>query len=639
MFLHARRQFRQYTDDRGRSKAATTGLVSSDAFPILPPANLAPSVLRQALREDAARIMAGHWLAFTHLELPVDDPPSWQRDYLAGLDLATEEPARRLNHRDLPGGADIKLVWELSRWTQLVRLAQAAHVLEDPDPAIRCLTWLEHWLNRNPPWHGWNWTSPLEAGIRLIQITWMDALLTQSLKLTDARPRWQKLLSLLVPAHVRFVWRRRSFGSSANNHLLGELAGLIIATVRWPALARTGASLDALSSHWQREVLAQFAPDGGNREQALHYHLFSFEFCWQTRLALQAAQRPASGDVEERLARAAAFFHATQAAHEAWDYGDSDDAYVTPLFTREPSSVQEWRLWLGSSAEPAALDYWLGAPPRKPRIQHGLQEPFTAVGSWRIYSHSGIALSAINSWWLRWDLSPLGYLKPAAHGHLDALHLSIWRQDVPMVIDPGTGVYYTDTELRAWLASRGAHNGPCPIGPEYPRRAGPFLWSEHHAPPTWRSGPSTHALQAELRLPSALLRRTVQQVSHEDGWEVIDAIEPGASRRDPTARFNVLWQFAPGTQVQVLDNRRFQIRRRHALLEVRVSEGWSAVELNETQTESSVTVPAVRKAEALIGVVSPGFRRICRAPYLLLRADPGDKPCVFSTTFLASPDA
>jgi len=30
----------------------------------------------------------------------------------------------------------------------------------------------------NPPYRGWNWTSALESGMRLVQFTWIDALLT-----------------------------------------------------------------------------------------------------------------------------------------------------------------------------------------------------------------------------------------------------------------------------------------------------------------------------------------------------------------------------------------------------------------------------------------------------------------------------
>src|SRR5207249_10139177 len=94
-----------------------------------------------------------------------------------GKDLATSESAFKLNHRDLPGGADIKLIWELSRWYHLVRLAQAAYVLGDELAGKTCVRWLEDWVAHNPSYRGWNWTSALESGMRLIQFTWIDALL------------------------------------------------------------------------------------------------------------------------------------------------------------------------------------------------------------------------------------------------------------------------------------------------------------------------------------------------------------------------------------------------------------------------------------------------------------------------------
>src|SRR5215510_9478827 len=104
---------------------------------------------------------------------------------------------------------------------------------------------------------------------------------------------------------------------------------------------------------------------------------------------------------------------------------------------------------------------------------------------WFHFPDSGQCVARVGFWSLRWDLSPLGYLQTAAHGHLDALHLSIWVKGVAVVIDPGTGAYHADVRLRTWLASGAAHNGPCPCPDwqESPRRAGPFLWSGHHAPP------------------------------------------------------------------------------------------------------------------------------------------------------------
>jgi hypothetical protein len=631
---HLRRFSQQRLDTRRLPEGRTITLNATGAFPLVPSAEHAPAELRDALRADAERIMDGRWLAFGHLALQVDDPPRWQCDYLAGCDLTNQTPAWQLNHRRLPGGADIKLVWELSRWTQLTRMAMAAYVLKDPRPAQRCVAWIENWNRSNPAFRGWNWTSALEGGLRLMQLAWMDALLAPQLSAIQAKDNWQSLLQELLPSHARFVWRDRSFGSSANNHLLGELAGLIVALVRWPALVRWMVPIETLQAHWEREVLLQFAQDGGNREQALHYHLFSWELCWQTRLALQGAGRAITDEVEQRLVQAAHFFTRVHAGEDSWDYGDSDSAFVIPLFTRESRAVQEWHRWFAKSSSTAALDYWLGsAPALAPASEQSSNMDVAAdlPEGWDLFPHTGIAIYAEDPWRLRWDLSPLGYLKPAAHGHLDALHLSVWFRNVAILIDPGTGVYYVDAALRAWLASRAAHNTPCPPGPEHPRRLGSFLWSEHHPKPLWRiSKGKDHDFSAELPLASGRVKRTVQRVNQPDGWRIIDMFKPAL---DGDAAFSVHWQFAPGTECIRLTDRRFQLRREQACLECVLSEDWSMVQLVDSKPNNQTAGQGT-----FAGTVSPAFRQVDWAPYLRLQAVPGDKPCVFSTSFLACAD-
>src|SRR6185369_116565 len=522
-----------------------------------PEPEAAPPVLCEVLVRDVEHILAGHWKAFGHLELKVDDPPNWHCDYLVGKNLATTESAFRLNYRELPAGADIKLIWELSRWYELVRLAMAAYVLGDERAARKCVEWLEDWVKNNPPYRGWNWTSGLEVGMRLVQFTWIDSLLSGFGKSEVGSPsprpsppgegelvpapgeierpcfssaangklpllggegrgeggrgselseRLDRLRYEILPPHVWFAWRYRSFGSSANNHLLGELAGLILATARWPALAHWCASLEELQARWEHEVWVQFAEDGGNKEQALNYQLFSFELCWQARKALLEARKEISPFVDQRLDSAARFFWEVQARNEPWDYGDSDSAFAMPLFTREETALREWRDWVGRRHASGALEYWLGDTSDSPPPL-GFGRPIRAAerAGWWFFENSGIAVCESGFWWLRWDLSPLGYLTTAAHGHLDALHLSIWFKGVALVVDPGTGAYFADQKLRAWLASRAAHNGPCPIGEEFPKRLGPFLWSQPHAVPSLRN--SDEGLVGVLNIPGSQLRR------------------------------------------------------------------------------------------------------------------------------------
>ena len=629
MCAHAQKKWRQRTDRMTNSTLPALDLSHPAGFPVLRTPEEAPTELLNAVRSDVEEILAGRWRAFGHLNLRVDDPPHWHQDYLVHQDLATTASASKLNHRALPKGADVKLIWELSRWYQLLRLAQASYLLRDEAAGAKCLDWIEDWLRHNPPLTGWNWTSALEAGMRLIQYTWIDALLERGSPELRARlPRIR--LQVLVP-HVAYAWRYKSFGSSANNHLLGELVGLILAVTRWPALAGVVPPIDQLQRLWEHEVLAQFGSDGGNREQALNYQLFSFEFCWQARLALIEAGRSIGPEVEVRLADAARFFWEVQVRQEPWDYGDSDSAFVSPFFAREATVVAEWAGWMEGRTIGGSIQFWLGDPPWALPLGRGERPPLTrTIGNWWIYPQTGIGIHGSGLWWLRWDLSPLGYLATAAHGHLDALHLSLWLKGVAFVVDPGTGAYYADSKLRAWLASRDAHNGPQPKNaPEFPRRLGPFLWQSHHEPPSWHEKAADSVLGV-YNIPGWQMRRQISSVEQGQGWCVSDSCLNQACH---AVAFTVRWQFAPGAVVRRVSPQEFVVRRHDQQLRVSVSRTWQKVEwveLGDMPTASDPSAP-------LAGTVSQAFRKTERAPYLLLTAEPtGDNSCVFTTSFLAS---
>ncbi|MFN7140561.1 MAG: heparinase II/III family protein, partial [Limisphaerales bacterium] len=340
-------------------------------------------------------------------------------------------------------------------------------------------------------------------------------------------------------------------------------------------------------------VLAQFARDGGNREQALNYQLYSFEFCWQARMALQSAGRQLALEVEERVKRAAGFFVVVQAESDYWDYGDSDSAFVTPFFDKDPAT--EWRQWFAESNKSPALQFWLGEAPQ-PKISAE-----KIASDWTLFPETGIAVNRTDDWFLRFDLSPLGYLSTAAHGHLDALHLSIWFKDVALIVDPGTGAYYADKELRSYLASWNAHNPPHPGDLNFPKRLGPFLWSEHHARPEWES--EADALIGSLKLPSARLQRNIRKL--QNGWQVEDACHGGEN-------FVVHWQFAPGTALTRIGAHTFSAERKNIKITIELSANW------KIETEGAPTHQ--------IGTVSPSFRNVTSAPWLRLVASsqPGD---------------
>jgi len=496
-------------------------------FPKLPWRERVPPELRKQLALDAEKLVRGEWELFGWNNVEVGAPPCWHRDATLGVVIDPDLPAQKLDHRHLEHGADARAIWEINRWAEMTRMAMHSALNGDVHAIRVAQLWLEDWCDRNQPGHGINWTSPLEAALRLMNFCWFDALVRGCNDPELAR-RQDELTARIVPVHAWWVWRRRSFGSSANNHLIGELAALVMAITRWPALERTTATALRVWKLLEREIMRQFAADGGNKEQALHYHLFAWEMCWHAGRAADGLK----GEVLERLTKAAQFFVDVAETQDAWDFGDSDDAQVLPLALKRSSAVAEFRGWLLKRAEGAALRFWLGEPPQGVKASMRNQ--------WLAHAESGHAVWRDGRWTTRLDASPLGLGSMAAHGHLDALHVSLWFEQHALVIDPGTGAYYSHHELRTRLAAWEAHNGPVPTaGRASPQRLGAFLWAKHHSAPKLEM--SDDRCAACLTHQGHTIRRTARIT--DGGVEIRDELD----HEQPHV---VTWQLAPGWEMR-----------------------------------------------------------------------------------------
>ncbi len=491
----------------------------------LPDRANAPESLRTCVAENASALRAGRWRLYGWKEVVMPDPPNWGWDAAHDRHAPLHLPVSQIDHRRLPGGADPRSIWEINRWSELARLAQNAWLNDYHEDARLTQRWLSDWTERNVIGHGLNWTSPLEAALRLLNFTWIDTFLRASAD-GQVRTEQERLAARIVPAHACWIWRHRSFGSSANNHLIGELAALTVAAKRWPSLMHVACCAEKAWHKLQEETLRQFAPDGGNHEQALHYHLFAWSLIWQARRVMG----PGSAEFEQRLAEGAAFFTALAQPEEPWDFGDSDDAEITPFTTDRRRELLEWQSWFESAGD--ALNFWLGPPPRFSALD--------SIQDWRLFPDSGFAIKRTGTWTVRFDASPLGFGSIAAHGHLDALHVSLWHGTRAVLIDPGTGAYYSDPALRARLAAWEAHNAPVPeTGRPAPERAGVFLWSQHHEQPRLRMEEGNAV--ACLACDGPFVKRQLRL--QDDGLEVLDTISTDAPHL-------VTWTLAPGWEIQ-----------------------------------------------------------------------------------------
>ena len=241
--------------------------------PVPPPelANAARPWIHATTKVDASRylqaaerIAAGRYDVFALRDVELGSPPRWNRDPKTGVE-APLSFGKLLDYRDPRLVGEIKYLWEINRHHHVVTLAQACVLSGDARYFDVIRSHLESWFDACPYLKGPNWSSALESAIRLINwsVAWQlldKAPLPAFTGAEGARFRQRWLESVF--RHAQFVQGHFSLYSSANNHLIGEAAGLYVAAVSWPCWPQARAWLARARAILEEQAVLQNAPDG-----------------------------------------------------------------------------------------------------------------------------------------------------------------------------------------------------------------------------------------------------------------------------------------------------------------------------------------------------------------------------------------
>lgn len=420
--------------------------------------------------------------------------PRWNRDPRTGIE-APLTWGKRLDYRDRKCVGDIKYLWEVNRHLHLVTLAQAYALTRDSKYLEVFGQHLRSWLDACPVGRGPNWCSSLEAAIRLINwsIAWQllggtGAALFAGGEGALLRQRWLDS----VYQHAHFVHGYLSRHSSANNHLIGETAGLYIAGVTWPCWPRLRRWRSGARQILLREALLQHSSDGVNLEQAVCYQQFVLDFLLLALLAGDSASDQFPEVYRERLAASLGFLAAIMdAGGNVPMIGDADDGAVTRL--AQGARFCPYRSLLASGAVlfgDATLKHKAGELDDKTRWLFGAraQQLFGQLGAApdplpvpRAFAGGGYYVLGCNlerrdEMRVVADVGPLGYGGIAAHGHADALSFTLSIGGLEFLIDPGTYLYHGGGAWRAYFRGTAAHNTIRVDRRDQSEPGGDFMW-------------------------------------------------------------------------------------------------------------------------------------------------------------------
>lgn len=479
-----RRQVRPGQD--GLVRVATVQRRFPSRLPRDVPSEL-PEPARDALLDAADRLLAGQWemLAVDRHDIVA---PDWFLDPLSGRRAPQELYAFRIDHRSEEETGNVKQVWELSRHHHLTLLSAAWFASGDDRYAETVACQLRSWWAENPFLSGVHWTSGIELGLRLIAWTWIRRLLDGWAGATDLFEENDQAAKQ-IRWHQLYLSAFRSTGSSANNHVVAEAAGQLVASCAFPWFPESQRWRTEAASHLERELERNTFPSGVNRELASDYHRFVTELGLVAAVEAEAAGHPLGRATWARLCRM------TDAAAALVDVrlrgprqGDSDDGQV--LVVDAPGEGWEGLLATGAALF-GALEWWpapLGSDLRSTLLQ-ALAGTVGTVGerpTHRVSHFPDAGVTVLRTTpddrpeiWCRCDGGPHGYLSIAAHAHADALSVELRHDGVDVLADPGTYCYHGHAEWRSYFRSTVAHNTLELGGQDQSRSGGPFLWASH----------------------------------------------------------------------------------------------------------------------------------------------------------------
>jgi hypothetical protein len=443
--------------------------------------------LRRRL-ESYARGLVQHKMSFFDLDgVALGRQIDWHRNYRDGVASPRQKASLLLDYRDPQRCGDIRYVWELNRLQHLVPLALASLLTGEKKFANEARDQILDWIAQNPFLRGINWTSALEVSFRLISWSWVFFFLKAGHAVLPSG------FFRSLGEHCRFIHRHFSLYTSGGNHLVGEAAGLFIASTlfaREPERARW--------MHDARRILLeqieeQVHDDGSHKELSLDYHAAVTElfllaalfgrvnnahfpaFYWDRLKAMcdylveiqdSGGWRPLLGDSDSG--------HCLLFEPPAGDEPDSLLTMAGILFD-DPRYVRNVDRLDTKPLLPRGGEARTRSPPLKAQSRQcpgPSSKAFPDAG----YIVLRMPWNSVGEVFLVFDAGNMGMEPMAGHGHADNLSFVLSVGGEPIFVDPGTYTYRTGDPWRDYFRGTSAHNTVRIDGRDFAQAGGPFLW-------------------------------------------------------------------------------------------------------------------------------------------------------------------
>lgn len=444
-------------------------------------------------------------------------------------------------------GFDPKDFWEIARGWQWLPAVLAA---KDETERRSILEAILGWLEEHPYPNGLAWAVGLDVAVRAINL----------LAIAHFAP--DEVLVRTLRTHEHYLRKRLwlSRNSMRNNHYLGELTANALLSAFFQQ-----EDADCWRTLLEREIQAQFFPDGVNVEQSIRYHKFSTEFVLLARLFL--------GIEAPVLEKAGDFLLATRRPDGTWpSIGDDDLGCVIRLHEDGPDG--DYRSMLGVLALLFDRgDFAQAAGRLYPEAELLIPD---AAKKWEelskseerrsfLFPNGGFFVAKMGT--SRDDLAFLVKFGPHDwHAHADLFQVELSVKGVPLLVDSGTYRYNGVPLERRYFRGTTAHNTLSFRGADQTRQLSTFRWMRPARVKSWslqeeEQGFFFTGTHDGFGRYGLFHRREIRVNRTIDEMECRDCLEGN--------EFGVVivnWHFQPGLELRRLDSSTFGILREEARL-------------------------------------------------------------------------
>lgn len=474
------------------------------------------------LTQSADLITHGQFPFFGYA-IHIGSPPDWRRNPLTDA----PSPDSHWSSIDESKLDDIKLWWELNRFSWVFYLARAYLRTHDESYPETFWVLVESWMAQNPPNRGVNWVCGQETAFRAMALCFGFYVFQRSGHTTAERVC--RMLALMAAHASRIDAFHEYAQSQKNNHGISEGVGLWTIGLLFPELRRSARWKSRGKRIIEVETRRQLYPDGSYIQHSTNYHrLLLQDLAWALRLAACNSEH-FEPDILRHFRKATQFLYSLVDPYSGWapNYGANDGALVLPLsdcsfpdmrpvlqacyFLAEKKRLyppgpwdEEMILMNGEAAERAA-------------VQATVPSATALTAEWGGY----YTIRNHSSWAM---LRCANYKDRPSHA--DQLHLDLWWQGENVLCDSGSYSYNARPPFDHGYASTRYHNTVTVGGHDQMTRVSRFLWSDWargsvRPRKRWNGFESLQCEHDGYSKLGVIHRRTIASV--EDGvWVVVD---------------------------------------------------------------------------------------------------------------------